>query len=174
MACPSDFMPGKLTQQQVELRCGYYTEQCLQQLEQSPELAKLSELKKQERLAQQAKQAKAAILLVPASIHSACVWLLWQSKSPSGTLVSLNLCWLVLLLSTWSFCKASHSCQTPEKHPVAKRDPVYALHYVDKSSVPQAKYFQSQLGSSKTAFTVEQQHFADLSVATKSANHITR
>ena len=63
MACPSDFMPGKLTQQQVELRCGYYTEQCLQQLEQCPELAKLRELKKQERLAQQAKQAKAAILL---------------------------------------------------------------------------------------------------------------
>jgi len=50
--------------QQVELRCGYYTKQSLQQLEQSPELAKLRELKKQERLKQQARHMKAAGFLL--------------------------------------------------------------------------------------------------------------
>ncbi len=171
MACPTAFMPGKLTQQQVELRCGYYTKECLQQLEQSPELAKLRELKQQERLAQHARQTKVAIFLfLLAFLVLVCAY--------SGTHKPLQVhsfrCWLVLLLSAWSFCKASHSCRTPEKHLVAEYDPAYALHYFDSSSVPQAKYFQSQLGSSETAFTVEQQHFADSSVATKPANHITR
>lgn len=174
MACPSEFMPGKLTQQQVELRCGYYTKQCLQQLEQSPELAKLKELKKQERLAQHARHTKVAIFLsLLALLVLVCAYS--GTHKPlqvhSFRLISAGWCCCYFV---WSFCKASHSCQTPEKHPLAKHDPVCALHYFDSSSVPQAKYYQSQLGNFKTAFTVEHQHFADSNVAVHPSDHITR
>ncbi len=88
MASPSEFMPWKLTQQEFELRSGFYTTQCLQQLEQSPELANLRKLKK-ERLAQHARKIGCNVL-VP-GIRSNGVCLLRNSQPPSGKLVPLNL-----------------------------------------------------------------------------------
>lgn len=109
MASPSDIMPGKRTQQEVELRCGFYTTQFLQQLEQSPELANLRKLKK-ERLAQHARKMKAAMFFFLAFAVMVCAY--------CGTRNHLQVHSFRLIFASWCCC---YLPGVSAKHPTAAK-----------------------------------------------------